>query len=756
MKKIYILFFCLTTLWAEENTVLKGKLTNENLDVYQVAILKPNGVLFRGSVFYEKEFHIEFDNPEDIILKITAFGFDDFIQNIKANEFNKPFVITLQSLSLAEVRIEIEAPKLSIEEGNMTVDVSASPMLSLSGTAEDVLNKIPKLKMREGKVEIAGKGKVALLLNGIPTSVDIISQIPSDEIKKVEIIENPSAKYAAVASGGSAINIITKNEISAKGTTFRSDIYADALTYWSAAVRANITHTFNPIWRVALGYRYNPKKKLRADSLEFQNLASGTYRNVYTKTILEDYGHQVARLKIDFTPHKKHTFELGYQMVYRDFHRYNKTTEYTGNQDQSSDETQTVERWAHNVTFNYKVKFDTAVDHSLQFNFSYSPVMMDDNRNTLQTIFQTPPTESQTLRDYRNIKNPLYFQIDYRYPITKYQLFPEIGINYLYSQERNTVDVIRGSFINPVNSTQEHTISSYAQLGHQIKQFYYQIGISVDRIERYFSWEANLFYWNYIPRLKMTYNFDSKNNVVLSYARMIQQPSVDELSNQLNYSSNSNIYSTGNPNLKQSEAHVVQGNYSWSNLLFFAGKYQYTRNPWFSLITQDGNDYVESPINIDQTQWFTLGLTVPYEYKIWSMQYVLNWDNQWVDLSGFGTDTNVPYWVPSFYFYTSQEVNLQRNFTLSLNYAYQSNAYQNIVKTLDTHTLTVMVAKKWKKTYTLSLEFEDILRQSVRTETYNFPLITNRQTYTDTRRIRLRFAVMLSNVKTKEERGKKI
>ena len=106
-------------------------------------------------------------------------------------------------------------PFLEQQAGKMIVNVEGS-VTGQTGSATQLLRKVPGLLVRQGTVTMAGAAGVTILIDGKPTRyMDVnalLRDLPASDIQRIEVISQPGAAYDAEGSGG-VINIILKKNV---------------------------------------------------------------------------------------------------------------------------------------------------------------------------------------------------------------------------------------------------------------------------------------------------------------------------------------------------------------------------------------------------------------------------------------------------------------------------------------------------------------------------------------------------------------
>ena len=187
-----------------------------------VAILDPaTGKPFDGAVCDEKgKFTISRVPNGYFKLSISFIGYSSKTVAIRiTDKLTEVNVGQIKLASSAEVlkEVVVSGQKSLIEEKvDRTVYNAENDNTTKGGDASDVMRRVPLLSVdMDGNVSLRGNSNVLVLINNKPSTImansvaDALKQIPADQIKSVEVITSPSAKYDAEGSAG-IINIVTK------------------------------------------------------------------------------------------------------------------------------------------------------------------------------------------------------------------------------------------------------------------------------------------------------------------------------------------------------------------------------------------------------------------------------------------------------------------------------------------------------------------------------------------------------------------
>lgn len=126
---------------------------------------------------------------------------------------------------LGEVIVKSSLPKTVLRGEGMITNIEGS-VLEKTSNMEQLLSRIPNVSAKDGQIEVFGRGTPVIFINGrkMQDQMDLQRLQPSN-IKKIEVINNPGARYDA--SVKSVIRITTK-KTQGEGfsfdnkTTFRS------------------------------------------------------------------------------------------------------------------------------------------------------------------------------------------------------------------------------------------------------------------------------------------------------------------------------------------------------------------------------------------------------------------------------------------------------------------------------------------------------------------------------------------------------
>lgn len=99
--------------------------------------------------------------------------------------------------NLKEVVVKSKLPQTHIK-GDALVTRIAGTNLEHAGTSIDLLDHLPQVDASDDGVSVVGRGAATIYINGrVVTDMAELTRLQSDEISRVEIVQNPGARYSA-------------------------------------------------------------------------------------------------------------------------------------------------------------------------------------------------------------------------------------------------------------------------------------------------------------------------------------------------------------------------------------------------------------------------------------------------------------------------------------------------------------------------------------------------------------------------------
>lgn len=210
-KRTLITFLCFSAITPMMAQDIKGKIVNEKgepLAFANVVLLNRQDSAFVKGVVSGEDGHFAFDSAcNNGIIKVTSVGYKTAWKDC-TGENAGVIKMVADSKVLGEVVVKSLLPKTILKNGGMTTTVAGS-VLEKAGTMEHLLDRIPNVSAQNGNIKVFGRGEPIIYINGRQMrDRSELDRFSSDNIKSVEVIANPGARYAA--STKAVIRITTK------------------------------------------------------------------------------------------------------------------------------------------------------------------------------------------------------------------------------------------------------------------------------------------------------------------------------------------------------------------------------------------------------------------------------------------------------------------------------------------------------------------------------------------------------------------
>lgn len=197
------------------NGYIKDSLSNENLPYANVILLerKDSSIIVATITDENGRFELTGFKAKEYICKASFMGYEEksFLIDLTKGKLKFNILLTPIAYNLSEVSVEGERNETERSIEKFTFNVAKNTNAS-GGSASDVLKNIPGVDYDfDGNLTYRGSDKVMVLIDGELSELSkMTDQLSADQIEKVEVINNPSAKYDSDGTSG-IINIVLKS-----------------------------------------------------------------------------------------------------------------------------------------------------------------------------------------------------------------------------------------------------------------------------------------------------------------------------------------------------------------------------------------------------------------------------------------------------------------------------------------------------------------------------------------------------------------
>lgn len=589
-------------------------LSNEPVGFATISLKKKGSSIIIDGVLSE-------ENGNFIFEKVVTGNYDLYISFLGYNEkkittettlknpdMNLGNILLSQSTVLLDA-VEITEEKVLVENKADKLVFNAENDASIAGgDATDVLRKVPMLSVDlNGNVSLRGSQNVRILINGKPSGMfssnvaDALKMFPADQIKKVEVITSPSAKYDAEGSAG-LINIITKKQ-NVEGV--------------AGSVNASIGNRQNSLFtNLNVG-----KGRLGLSS------GAAVFYSTPANGITEFYRLDKASEGLISQDGKQRTSRLGGNgslSAFYDFNGYNSINSSINFRGFGFDVNGTTKGSINDVIFSdnftrtnvgnnffggydwntdYTRKYEKREGQELSFGVQYSRQNNNQDFEILETHdFALLNRDTKVLNDGVNHETTL--QVDYIHPFTK-AVKLETGAkavirNIISDYNTQNFDITTGytPLIEQFNYDQD-VYAGYGSLNFLIDKKYSVItGLRYEKTAIAGTFDkstdlnfSDINYENFLPNLTISRTFSGFRTLKVSYSQRIQRPSLQFI-NPFNNNSDFINRTVGNPELDPELVQQVElgYNFTYKGFTTFSSLfYKYTDGIIEQVLGLDGN-----------------------------------------------------------------------------------------------------------------------------------------------------------------------
>ena len=657
MKKFYAIFTALTlfSTVAKAQQTIRGWITDEQRSPIEyanvIALSVRDSSLVTGAVTDNAgKFLLTLPaNSNQVFLRVSGIGYE------QRNVFLPLIADTLQLKAESEtktmegVTVTAQRPKMAIRNDALVTTIIGSS-LAKAGSGNDVLKRIPLLSGKEGSYSVIGRGAAVIYINNRKiTDATEIERLNSSDIKDIEVITNPGARYDATVSAVIRIHTVRK-----VGDGFGFDVRTSAYYWenWDTNNQLNMYYRRNGL-ELTAGSAYNIDNSLNKQTTTNKVQTANLWTNKWTSD------SRFRNTNNNYTLSAAYEFNANHSVGARFF-----TNLLVGANNGHGDFSTDV--FKNHVLFDHiesrisanstaipnkslsayyvgkvgKIDIDFNTDYYYGRETEYRITTEQSATNANRTVTSAGIHTNKFFATKLVLSHPLFGG---SLSVGNENTFTNHEQNYVNQEnvvpstastikERNNAFFFEYSRPTPIGQ-----LMAGLRYEHVNSDYYEQGVYSPAHSRTYSQWFPSL---TFATRIKEV-------GLQLSYSAKTSRPSYRQLGTNVEYM-NRFTRQSGNPTLKPETLHNITLVSSWSWLTFVAN-YTQTHNKIMYWNEQESTDENITNLryrNFKRFPALTLSLTAAPRMGVWSPQLILFCQKQWFDIERLGSklDLSKPIW----------------------------------------------------------------------------------------------------------------
>lgn len=747
-----ILFNNLTILSAQDSYTIKGSIKSDGdyLASGNIMALSPiDSSLITGTFFLDGVFQLEGIEVAQILVKLSSLEFEDTY--IPVNRTTESILdlgaidVSTSAISLDELIVVGKRPEFTQKADGILEVLVENTILSASNSVTEILSKSPDILLDEDENPIVfGKGAAIIYVNGKRITNNQLSMVSPANIKKLEIIRNPSAKYDAE---GAAVIQITTIQRSGEGYQVNLKQNITLSEFAGSDTQTNIGLSLNK-GRFSLNSNY-----------AFQQ---GDYRsNLHTTRdrlpedgflltdLLTEWQYDMENfsnydLGLQFAPNNKSYISLEYtgltELLGGHQISTNAITDDEGLSQYRSDIALDETDQNHTLSLNYSVTLDT-LGSSFFYGGQYSKFDMNGDNLITETSNEYGVEASRWLKNIHELDiHILSNQIDYSKVFrnknkvelgAKYSSIQnDYGLDFLISPD-NSVFQLEEGLSNEFIYTEKIAAAYVAFQQKWNKQLNFSYGLRIESTD--YSLQLSQLegepiasqFTNFFPNFSANFSTDNGNIFNFSYTARIMRVPYERLNPILFYQDPyTNIQ--GNPNLKPKKTHSFELMNKLGKTTFKLG-YSYSIDPLGggAIRGDHPKSYILIRLNYDNRHEAYTSISRTFSTDWWtSTNFVsLRYTDINDSLNGYQKVGS----KPNLYLYSDNRFKVGELFNLNANFSYLGEEYEQVFHRKESYNLSFGIDKSFlDNNLTVRLIANDVLNSLQAAGNYN---LANTQIY---------------------------